>query len=159
MLAKLHPTGNWIINASSTGEKMVVSVLLSQGQIGKNLPPMVFAGSPDELDEGFYCAIESPVHETATLFLNLAEHQKSLESATQALKEKAQAKTAREAVGAGNKKSFEDMMKKVQELSALCRYREALAILPAPEDYPDKTAEIEKTRVELDRKNAQLNLL
>ncbi len=50
-------------------------------------------------------------------------------------------------------------MKKVAELDSACKYEQALAELPSTEDFPDRTAEIEKAKTELERKSKQLSLL
>ncbi|WP_316739159.1 PRTRC system protein E [Pedobacter aquatilis] len=163
MLHRLNPTGDWVISIAAKETQMVLSIRLSNDGMGKNIPPMLLSGTPEELDEGFYDSMEKPVERTIALFLNLAEYTQSLENAKAALKEKAGAKPAKNAdnVSANdNKKSaFEEVIKKVQEMSANCKYADALAILPAVTDYPDKAGELEKLKAELERKNAQLSLL
>jgi PRTRC genetic system protein E len=159
ILDRLNPTGDWKINITRKQATMIVSVLLQNGEMGTDIPPMVFSGLPEELDEGFYLAMESPVKETTSLFVNLAEHAHSVEQAKQAIKDKAGTKPAQSGQSMEKKNGYEEALKKVQDLNNLCKYSEALAILPTAEDYPDKKGEIEKLKSELERKNAQLNLL
>ncbi|MDN3588226.1 PRTRC system protein E [Pedobacter aquatilis] len=163
MLYRLSPKGEWRISIASKETQMVLSIRLSDDDLGKNIPPMLLSGTPEELDEGFYDSMEKPVELTTSLFLNLAEYNQSLAKAQAAIREKAGAKPAKSADNTStseNKKSaFEDAIKKVQEMSANCKYADALAILPLTEDYPDKTGELEKLRIELERKNTQLSLL
>ena len=160
MLDRLHPTGDWKISISSKAGRMILSVLLLNGGQGKNIPPMVFSGLPEELDEGFYIAMENPVQQTASLFLNLAEHAQAIEQAKQAIKDKASSKKNEGIETSADKKhAYEDAIKKVQELNSACKYSDAIALLPDPQAYPDKKTEIEKLKAELERKSAQLNLL
>lgn len=159
MLDRLHPKGDWRINVTAKDGKMCVAILPLKGEIGQSIPPMVLSASPEELDQGFYSAIETPVEDTLSLFVNLSEHAQSIERAKLALKEKAVKPVASASAGADLKTAFEDAIKKVQELNSACKYSDALALLPAIETYPDKKAEIEKLKAELERKNAQLNLL
>ena len=163
MLDRLSPTADWKMSISSKVGQMTLSVLLLNGQQGKNLPPMVFSGLPEELDEGFYLAMETPVKQTNALFINLAEHAQSIELAKQAIKDRAMVKNGKNSEGidlsAQKKTAFEDAIKKVQELNSACKYADALSNLPSTEDYPDKQTEIEKLKAELERKAAQLNLL
>lgn len=159
MLDRLHPKGDWRINVTAKDGKMFVAILPLKGDLGQSIPPMVLSALPEELDEGFYTAIENPVADTLSLFVNLSEHAKSLESAKLALKEKTAKPLANTSAGAELKTAYEDAIKKVQELNSTCKYSDALALLPSIETYPDKKAEIEKLKSELERKNAQLNLL
>ncbi|MBC6112450.1 hypothetical protein ACFOG5_02475 [Pedobacter fastidiosus] len=163
MLDRLNPTGEWKICIARKDSQMILSVLLLKGEHGSNIPPMVFSGLPEELDEGFYPAMEKPVGQVTSLFVNLAEHAQSLEEAKKAIRDRAGAKPAKSTDGAdalGDKKNaFEDAMKNVQELNSACRYSDAISALPAETDYPDKKTEIEKLRAELERKAAQLSLL
>jgi PRTRC genetic system protein E len=165
MLDRLNPAGDWRISIARKQTQMLLSIYLSNEDLGKNIPPMLLSGTPEELDEGFYESMEKPVEQTASLFLNLAEYNQSLENAKAALKEKAGAKLAKNAYSAslspdGDKKTaFEEVIKKVQEMNGNCKYADALAILPTLDDYPDKATEIEKLKSELERKNAQLSLL
>jgi len=163
MLDRLHPTGGWILGIARKDNQMVISIRLSDDGFGKNIPPMLLSGTPEELDEGFYDSMEKPVERTTSLFLNLAEYTQSLESSKAAIKDKASSKSAKPSdiapTGADKKSAFEELIKKVQDLNANCKYADALAILPTAEDYPERATEIEKLKSELERKKAQLSLL
>jgi PRTRC genetic system protein E len=166
-IAHLHGQGKWIVTAEFTAEKMLcVSVLLSDGVADKTrttLLPMVFRGTPQELDEGFFPAIVEPVKQTASLFANATAYQKSLDDAKLQLEQKAKSKSdspkPKSENPGGSKKVYEEKMKKVNELDSTCKYELALAELPDVEDYPEKKVEIEKAKAELERKSAQLSLL
>jgi len=166
-IAHLHPQGKWIVTAEfSTDKTLCVSVLLADKSAESTktaVSPMVFRGTPQELDEGFFPAIAQPVKDTASLFANAEAYQKSIEDAKAQLEQKAKSKTETakpKAEGTtDSKKVYEEKMKKVQELDSACKYEHALLELPSPEDFPDKKADIEKAKAELERKSQQLSLL
>lgn len=166
-IAHLHGQGKWTVTAEFTAEKtLAVSVLLSDknSQASKTtIEPMLFRGTPQEIDEGFFSAIAEPVKQTASLFANADAYQKSLADSKEQLDKKA--KKASESPkpkvegSSDTKKVYEEKMKKVAELDSACKYEQALAELPTAEDYPDKKGEIENRKSELERKSAQLSLL
>lgn len=166
-IAHLHPQGKWIVTAEfSTDKTLCVSVLLvdkSAEDAKTAVSPMVFRGTPKELDEGFFPAIAQPVKDTASLFANAEAYLKSIEQAKAQLEQKAKPKTETakpKTEGAtDSKKVYEEKMKKVSELDSACKYEQALSELPTPEDFPDRKADIEKAKAGLERKSKQLSLL
>ena len=166
-IAHLHPQGKWIVTAEFTADKsLCVSVLLADKSAESTktaVAPMVFRGTPQELDEGFFPAIAKPVKDTASLFANAEAYLKSIEQAKAQLEQKAKPKseTAKpKAEGAtDSKKVYEEKMKKVAELDSACKYEQALSELPTYEDFPDRKSDIEKIKTELERKSKQLSLL
>ncbi|MBL4675892.1 MAG: PRTRC system protein E [Mucilaginibacter sp.] len=181
-IAGLNVPGNWkiAIHADRTGQ-MTVSALFSTEANGDNaqkvVPPMVLTGTAQEMDEGFFEAIEQPVQQTAGLFRNMEAYLKSLEEAKKQSKmeqdknkvkpapgnvksadvdiEVAESKVDKEA----KLKAYDEAMRKVNELNDFCKYAEALDILPNETDYPDKKAELDKKRADLNRKKEQLEKL
>ena len=86
LIAGLSITGNLQLNIhQNESGTQTVSVLLSakdpKGTAGKNLPPMLLKGSPQELDEAFFRQITEPVRQTEKLFANAEAYQKELEKA------------------------------------------------------------------------------
>ncbi|WP_316799647.1 PRTRC system protein E [Pedobacter frigidisoli] len=169
-LQRLQSAGAWVINVNFTADNdLIVSVLL-KSQDGENqksqLPPMVFKGSAQDIDEGILDGLTQPVAETKSLFANSSAYHKELEEAKAKLvaKPKAERQTANadktKPLGAApNKPKFEDVLKEINSLNAMCKYAEAVAIIPSVEDYPDKKADIEKLRTDLEWKMKQLTLL
>lgn len=166
-IAKLNPNGKWIVTAEFTAENaLCVSVLLTDKRAEDTkiaMPPMVFRGTPQEIDEGIIPAMMQPVIQTVSLFSNAEAYQKSIEEKKAQLVEKAKAKTdapkAKTENIADAKKVYEEKMKKVAELESVCKYEQALCELPSTDDYPDRKADIEKVKTELERKSKQLSLL
>ncbi|RYZ51589.1 MAG: PRTRC system protein E [Sphingobacteriales bacterium] len=150
-------------------EKLTVTVHLSADTVGdkaaRSVPPMVLSGTVQELNEGFFEAIQSPVQETSALFANMEAYTKSLEAARLASKmeQDKKGKAAKATAGSGDdielpqvnreelRKAYMEKMKSVKELESACKYDEALESLPDVEEYPDKEAEINKRKSELER--------
>jgi PRTRC genetic system protein E len=172
-IAGLGFNGNFLlnINQDETGILTVSAVLKKENitaTAGNSLPPMLFKGTPEELDEGFFEQFAQPVKQTAGLINNLEDYQKQLEKAKKNAKpnnDKAN-KTAPDSeddaeeepqnlftpkagdaqVKAEKKRLYDDSMEKVKELAQNTKYAEALAHLPDPADYPDKAETIEAKR-------------
>ena len=101
LVAGLSISGNLQINIhQNEGGTQTVSVMLSakdpKATTGKNLPPMLLKGTPQELDEAFFQQIGQPVRQTDRLFANAEAYQKELEKA------KKQATTDKDKKGTAN---------------------------------------------------------
>lgn len=180
-IANLNVPGNWkiAIHADAKGQ-FTVSALFNTEANGDNahklVPPMALTGTAQEMDEGFFDAIEQPVQQTAGLFRNMEAYLKSLEEAKKQSKmeqdknkpkpstpkksegddiEVAEPKVDKEA----KKKAYDEAMEQVNEHNDHCRYAEALELLPSADEYPEKKAELDKKRADLNRKKEQLEKL
>jgi PRTRC genetic system protein E len=166
-IKSLPSAGGWKINIAFDGEEqLIVSVLLEKDSKGRPLPPMLLKGTAEELDRAFFEVVATPVANTAELFVNREAYGKELEKAKEELRKKPQeAKAAKPADDknaadtAEPKIKFEEVMKKVGELNAVCKYAEALEVLPPNSEFPEKKEELEKMRRELEWKRNQLTLL
>ncbi|MGN6396706.1 MAG: PRTRC system protein E [Mucilaginibacter sp.] len=176
-IAGLGFNGNFLlnINQDETGI-LTVSAVLKKGNItataGNCLPPMLFKGTPEELDGGFFEQFAQPAKQTAGILNNLETYQKELERAKKDNKngkDKA-GKTATiepdeekddepdlfSAPADGNeakaekKRLFDDAMDKSKELAKQMKYAEALAQLPDPAEHPGKAELIESRRKEIE---------
>ena len=184
-IAALNVPGHWkmAIQVDDKGQ-FTVSALYNTPANGDNaykvVPPMLLKGTAQEMDEGFFEAIEKPVQETAGLFRNMEGYLKGLEEAKKLSKMEQDKKTAgkpatvkkpvedgcdvegdnEEAVPGRSredlKKEWEEAMKKIGELNDACKYQEALDLLPSAEDYTDKKTELEKKQADLSRKAKQM---
>jgi PRTRC genetic system protein E len=86
LVAGLSISGNLQINIhQNESGTQTVSVMLSakdpKATTGKNLPPMLLKGTPQELDETFFKYITEPAKQTEKLFVNAEAYQKELEKA------------------------------------------------------------------------------
>lgn len=153
-LAALDIKAGWKIHIINTPDnKLVVSVALFDDKLDdktlKQLKPLQFNGTPEEIDGGFFSAIETPMKTTDGLLSNTVKYMQELEAAkknTQQEKDKkGKEKKAEEPKG----KTFDTEMAKVNELIAKEKFSEALLQLPKADAYPDHADEIEEKREEL----------
>ena len=158
-------------------DQIISSVLFkpetSHTEPQKSLPPMLFTGTSENLGDTFFQDLLNPVQETAIGFINKADYEKALHKAITPKKTERQTKnsnvepdqveTAPAISKEEMKKNYEEAMKKIEELNGLCKYEEAIKILPSATDYPEKEKELKKMIIDLDRKAkqyaAQLKLL
>lgn len=175
-IQRLNGTGAWVFNISFTAEnEMVVSVMLKDKVVNDGkypISPMVYRGTPQEIDEGIFDALVQPVKETNGLFANISAYKKGLADAKAKITAKVKSdkspteKSGETAKGSDSavepmeeRPKFEDILIKINKLNAECKYTEALALLPSMETFPEKKAEIEKLKKELEWKSNQLSLL
>ncbi len=179
--AALNVAGIWKLAIESDGNgNFTVSELFTLASCGdkaaNQIIPLNLKGTAQELDEGFFESITEPILKTAGLLGNMEAYLKSLETArlaskieqdkkAKALKPKTEAKsdetgedieiTEPKMDKEAKKKAYDEAMKQVADLNDLCKYAEALEILPKVEDYPEKQAELEKKTADLNRKKEQ----
>ena len=153
-LAALKVEGDWQITVKAGSHNMMlVSVLFKNDKVSddarKLLPPMLLKGTAEEMDEGFFAAIENPVKQTASLFTNMEAYSKAQEHAKeQSLIERDKEQQTKKEKESDNKK-YDAQMKKVTDLQAAGKYREAYAQLPKPSDFPAQEEEINEKKEEL----------
>lgn len=174
-IAELNVPGNWKIAVQTTDNlQFTVSALFTANMCGdkasKTVPPMLLKGTAEELNEGFFGAITSPVEQTAGLYTSMEAYLKEVERARLASKEEQDKKNKEKAATAKKpdvempdpkmakeekRKAYDEAMKNIAELSGKMKYGDALVILPSAEDYPEKKNELEKKKGELQRLQGQ----
>lgn len=181
----MNVPGNWKLTLHTDEQgQFTVSALFTAlhnaDNATKAIPPMLLKGTAAELDEGFFETITQPVQQTAGLYNNLNDYHKELEKArvaskmVQDKKSKTAPKPKTETAEANEeendnievgepqpnkeemKKAYTEAMKKISELNAACKYAEAIELLPAVTDYPEKEAELKKLLADLTRKKEQM---
>lgn len=173
-IASLGVTGTFKMAITLTADgNLTVSEIFSApcgDKAVKHIKPLTLSGTAGEIDEAFFQQITEPAQKIAGLITNMDGHLLSVEAAKAASKMVQDTKVAAtKATTAAKpadvelpdakvekKKAYEQTMKNIAELNGNCKYEEALAQLPNATEYPDKTAEIEKLRRELERKRDQL---
>lgn len=115
--------GNWKINiAKEDTDKLIVSVLFFNDSIGddarKKVPPILLKATAEELDEGFFEAIEQPIKETAQLFANMEQFLKEKEQAKIASQMEKDNTLKMDKEKTEMLKQYEQAMKKADELEA-----------------------------------------
>jgi PRTRC genetic system protein E len=156
-IVAMQVAGDWKINiAKETADRLIVSVLFFNEAVGddarKVVPPIILKGSPQELDEGFFAAIEQPVKETAQLFTNMEQYLKQREEAKIQSQMEADKAAKEEKEKSDKKKKYQEAMKKVDELEAEGKHRDAWMKVPDAAAYPGFAEEIGKRKSELAKK-------
>jgi PRTRC genetic system protein E len=189
LMAGLQINGNLHlnINAGANGN-LTVSLLMSPNDPkitgANNLPPLLFKGTAEELNEKFFAGITQPVKQTTAFIANLESYQAALEKAKKAAKpekEKAAAKGAAEDADneeapdegtnlfsapevdkeakAERKKRYDDALLQIKELNGQMKYKEAISLLPDVAEYPEMATELEAKGAELRKRQQVLESL
>lgn len=155
----LQVAGDWNISiAKETADKLIVSVLFYNNSVGddarRKVPPILLKGTAEELDEGFFQAIEQPVKETAQLFTNMEQFLKQKELAKQAsaMEKDKTSKADKEKTDKLSK--YDEAMKQVDELEAEGKYKDAWMKVPEISKYPEYEEVLRKRRSSLSAKFA-----
>lgn len=144
---------------------------------------MLLTGTAQELDEGFFEAIATPVRQTQGLLTNLENYQKEVDKAAKQAKDKHKpAKTAAAATDtdeddtdgaddlftpkpddkeakAEKKRLFDEQMLKVKNLAQQLKYVEAIAQLPDASEHPEKAELLAAKKQELEKGKAMYDQL
>ena len=153
-IAKMGITGDLQLTISEGIENtLIVSIMLQNEQCGDNakqlIPPLNLRGTAEELDEGFFQQITTPLQTASGLMVNMEAFMKQLEVAKkQSAMEKEKSDTQKKEQEAKDKK-FKDGMVKADELEKEGKFREAWMKVPEITDYPEKADEIRKRKSEL----------
>ena len=158
----LKLTGNTKVNIQSLPDgTMTVSILLINDALkdksANQIPPLIIKGSIEELDLKFFETITSPIQKTNQLLCNMREHE-------QALKNVQTSNSSKNTSGSGNKdkdgnrKRFEEQMKKVNDLEKLNKVGEAIGQMPDAKIYPEFEEEIKTKMQQLRSKHGTLSL-
>ncbi len=155
----MQVAGDWTISiAKETADRLIVSVLFYNDKVGddarKKVPPILLKGTAQELDEGFFAEIEQPVKDTAQLFVNMEHYLKGRDEAkanAQIEKDKI-AKTEKEKTD--RQKKYDEAMKKVDELEAAGKHRDAWIKVPDPNDYPEHADTLRSRKTSLSKQFA-----
>ncbi|RYJ50632.1 PRTRC system protein E [Flavobacterium petrolei] len=153
-IAQIGITGDLQLTISKGIENtLIVSIILQNEQCGDNakqlIPPLNLRGTAEELDEGFFQQITTPLQTASGLMVNMEAFMKQLEVAKkQSAMEKEKSDTQKKEQEAKDKK-FKDGMVKADELEKEGKFREAWIKVPEINDYSEKADEISKRKSEL----------
>ncbi|TDD77171.1 PRTRC system protein E [Flavobacterium caseinilyticum] len=153
-IAQMGITGDLQLTISKGIENtLIVSIMLQNEQCGDNakqlIPPLNLRGTAEELDEGFFQQITTPLHTASGLVVNMEAFMKQLEVAKkQSAMEKEKSEKEKKEQEAKDKK-FKDGMAKADELEKEDKFREAWMKVPEITDFPEKADEIRKRKSEL----------
>lgn len=155
-IAKLNLTGDLQITLRQTTENnFVLSVLLNNEQCGdearKLVPPLNLRGTAEELDNGFFENISTPLQTASGLMVDMESFMKQLEEAKKKSaieKEKSdKEKKEREA----KDKKYGEALQKAEELEKEGKYKEAWSALPKVSEFPEYAEIIRKKQDEYEK--------
>ncbi len=158
-VAALNITGDLQVTIRKGAESnWIVSVMLNNEQCGddarKLIPPLNLRGSAEELDNGFFERITTPIQTASGLMVDMEGFMKQLEEVKkQSAMEKEKADRERKEKEAREKK-YKEAMQKVDELEKEGKYRDAWMKVPDPSDYPEQAEAIRKRKSSLSAKFA-----
>lgn len=156
-VAQLQITGDLQLTIAKGAENnLIVSVMLQNEQCGDNakniIPPLNLRGTAEELDNGFFEKITTPIQTASGLMVDMESFMKQLEETKkQSAMEKEKADKQKKNQEAKDKK-FKDAMAKADELEKEGKHREAWVKVPEITEFPEKADEIRRRKRELSDK-------
>ena len=155
-IAKMNLSGDLQITLRPTSENsFVLSVLLKNEQCGddakKLIPPLNLRGTAEELDNGFFENIATPLQTTSGLMVDMENFMKHLEEAKKksAMEKEKQDKEKKDKEA--KEKKYNDALQKAEELEKEGKYKEAWSTLPKISEFPDFADTIRKKQDEYER--------
>ena len=158
-VAALNITGDLQLTIrKGTESNWIVSVMLNnercRDDARKLIPPLNLRGSAEELDNGFFERITTPIQTASGLMVDMEGFMKQLEEVKkQSAMEKEKADKERKEKEAREKK-YKEVMQKVDELEKEGKYRDAWMKVPDPSEYPEQAEAIRKRKSSLSAKFA-----
>ena len=162
-IAQLQITGDLQLTIAKGAENnLIVSVMLQNEQCGDNakniIPPLNLRGTAEELDNGFFEKITTPIQTASGLMVDMEAFMKQLEETKkQSAMEKDKADRQKKEQEAKDKK-FKDAMTKADELEKEGKFREAWVKVPEITEFPEKADELRRRKRELSDKFSAPNL-
>lgn len=154
-IAELDLTGDLNLTIRKDGESLTVSLIINSDQCGDNakklIPPLILKGSAQEIDNGFFETVTTPMQQTSALLCDMDAYLKQQEAAkAQSAMEKQKADAESKEKDAKEKK-FTEAMQKADELEKEGKFKEAWVKVPEPPEYPQHREAILKRREELSK--------
>ena len=155
-IANINLTGDLQITFTQTTENnYVVSVLLKNEQCGdearKTIPPLNLRGTAEDLDNGFFENISTPLQTASGLMVDMESFMKQLEEAKKkSAMEKEKSDKEKKDKEAKDKK-YNEAIQKAEELEKEGKYKEAWSALPKGSEFPEYAEIIRKKQNEYER--------
>jgi PRTRC genetic system protein E len=155
-IAKLNLAGDLQITLrQGTENSFVLSVLLNNEQCGddarKTIPPLNLRGTAEDLDNGFFENISTPLQTASGLMVDMESFMKQVEEAKKkSAMEKEKSDKAKKEKEAKDKK-YNEALQKADELEKEGKYKDAWSALPKASEYPEYAENIRKKQDEYER--------
>ena len=156
-LAGLQQEGKWIIVIEVQKEqKMVLSMMFQNSNVNSaaqhRIIPLTMEGMPSELDADWFLTIQRPAKDTVGILSNMELYAKAQEAAKAKHKQEQEKHTVSKKEPDAASKKYEAQMKKVSELEAAGKYREAYAQVPDAAEFLQHEEQINEKKDELKEK-------
>ena len=155
-LANLNLKGDLqIILRPIEENSFVLSVLLNNKQCGdearKLIPPLNLRGTAEELDNGFFENISTPLQTASGLMVDMESFMKQLEEAKKksAMEKEKSDKEKKEKEA--KEKKYKEAFEKAEALEKEGKYKEAWSALPKTSEFPEYVEIIRKKQDEYER--------
>ena len=155
-IAKMGLKGDLQITLRPTTENnLVLSVLLNNEQCGddarKLIPPLNLRGTAEELDNGFFETVSTPLQTASGLMVDMESFMKQLEETKrQSAMEKEKSDKEKKEKEAKEKK-YKEAFQKAETLEKEGKYKDAWSALPKASEHPDFAETIRKKQDEYER--------
>lgn len=155
-IAKLNLKGDLQITLrQSTENSFVLSVLLNNEQCAdearKTIPPLNLRGTAEDLDNGFFENISTPLQTASGLMVDMESFMKQVEEAKKkSAMEKEKSDKEKKEKEAKDKK-YGEALQKAEELEKEGKYKEAWSVLPKGSEFPEYAEKICKKQDEYER--------
>lgn len=155
-LTKLNLVGDLqLILRQANENSFVLSVLLNNEQCGdearKAIPPLNLRGTAEELDNGFFDSVATPLQTASGLMVDMENFMKQLEEARKkSAMEKQRTEQEKKEKDAKEKK-YKEALQKAEEFAKEGKYKEAWSALPKTSEYPNYAEIIRKKQDEYER--------
>ena len=155
-LANMNLTGDLqLLLKPTTENSFVLSILLNNEQCGdearKLIPPLNLRGTAEELDNGFFESISTPLQTASGLMVDIENFMKQLEEAKKksAMEKEKQDKEKKEKEA--KDKKYKEAFEKAETLEKEGKYKEAWSALPKVSEFSDFAETIRKKQDEYER--------
>ncbi|MDV3776695.1 prtrc system protein e [Elizabethkingia anophelis] len=141
-LTKLNLVGDLqLILRQANENSFVLSVLLNNEQCDdearKAIPPLNLRGTAEELDNGFFDSVATPLQTASGLMVDMENFMKQLEEARKkSAMEKQKTEQEKKEKDAKEKK-YKEALQKAEEFGKEGKYKEAWSALPKTSEYPN----------------------
>lgn len=139
----------------TTHDNFVLSILLSNEQCGdearKLIPPLNLRGTAEELDNGFFEQIATPLQTASGLMVDMEAFMKQLEEVKRKSAMEKQKTDKEKKENEAKVKKYNEALQKAELLEKEGRFKEAWSSLPKASEYPDCAEIIRKKQDEYER--------
>ena len=117
----------------------------------KIIPPLNLRGTAEELDNGFFESISTPLQTASGLMVDMENFMKQLEEAKKKSAMEKEKSDREKKEKEAKEKKYKEAFQKAEELEKEGRYKEAWSSLPKVSEYPELAENIRKKQDEYER--------